>query len=649
MIFEKEYERLNLWLPVLFGCGIAFYFALDFEPNRKIALIGISISLFLCLIRYVRFLGISVLFFFMGLLAIQTKANFVLSPKIKYNLGYVNIQGTILQTEPKENGQRLTIKPIFIEKVDELPQKIRITTRTNTNFLVGDEIQTEASLMPPSMAFIPGGFDLSRHAWFQQIGAYGYTRKEPTLIQRNTKTSFLDNIRQKISRQIYQALPNKTANIVHALVLGVQTGISEDIQQAFKDSGISHVLSVSGFHLALIAGFIMLSFRFLLNLFPSFALRTDIKKMSALVALFVCFLYLLISGFAIPALRSFAMLSFFVVALLFNRQALSIRSVCWVGFFVLLIHPESLISVSFQLSFGATLSLIALYEALKPPFDVPLIPNEKPKRILTKGSVGFLLTNIGALFGTIFFVIYHFHKIATYSLLGNFLTTTIFSLIIMPFLFISILVMPLGLDWVFLKIVGFFLEIIISISTWVSSLPFSVLMYPMLSKNSLYLMSIGLLWLCLWKSKIRYIGFVPLFISLFFFTKTPDIVVSSCGQFMAFKENNHWFTIGSQKIVKNTLLESDGLNPKTEKTNKIQKDTPYNLFGITVLFNPKKCQNVDLILSGKKEPIFCPLAKRIITKNEFCRNGTTVFYLKDKENLMTTSKKQMGNRLWTPK
>ena len=97
------------------------------------------------------------------------------------------------------------------------------------------------------------------------------------------------------------------------------------------------------------------------------------------------------------------------------------------------------------------------------------------------------------------------------------------------------------------------------------------------------------------------------------------------------------------------MLESDGLNPETEKTGKIKTDTIYNLFGTTVLFNPTKCQKADLILSGKNKPVFCPLATRIITKNEFCRNGTTVFYLKNGENLMTTSKKQMGNRLWTPK
>ena len=138
-------------------------------------------------------------------------------------------------------------------------------------------------------------------------------------------------------------------------------------------------------------------------------------------------------------------------------------------------------------------------------------------------------------------------------------------------------------------------------------------------------------------------------LSLFLFSKTPDIVVSSCGQLMALKKDDIWFITGSQKIVKNAILEADGLNPDTEKTRKILKDKIYYLSGTSVLFNPKKCQAVDLILSGKKEPVFCPLAKRIITKNEFCRNGTTVFYLKGEEKLMTSSKKQMGNRLWSPK
>ena len=133
--------------------------------------------------------------------------------------------------------------------------------------------------------------------------------------------------------------------------------------QGFRDSGLAHLLVISGLHLALVGGFVFLTVRSGLALIPFVALRYPIKKIAAALALTVMFLYLLISGAAVPTERAFVMNGIVFAAVLIDRLRISMRVCVLAAVIILCLEPASLMGVSFQMSFGAVVMLIAAYEA----------------------------------------------------------------------------------------------------------------------------------------------------------------------------------------------------------------------------------------------------------------------------------------------
>ena len=112
---------------------------------------------------------------------------------------------------------------------------------------------------------------------------------------------------QRHDGRITAVLPGSTGGIAAALITGKRGAIAEEVNQAFRDSGLAHLLAISGMNLALVGGFVFLVVRGGLALIPWVALRYPIKKIAAVFALMVMFCYLMISGASIPTERSFMM------------------------------------------------------------------------------------------------------------------------------------------------------------------------------------------------------------------------------------------------------------------------------------------------------------------------------------------------------
>jgi competence protein ComEC len=127
-------------------------------------------------------------------------------------------------------------------------------------------------------------------------------------------------------------------------------------------SGVGHVLSVSGYHMALVAGVVFFLVRASLALSPSLALRRPIKKWAAAAALVAAAGYLVLSGAEVATQRSFIMTAVVLVGVMADRPALTLRTIAVAALAVLLLAPEAVVHPSFQMSFAATLALIAAYE-----------------------------------------------------------------------------------------------------------------------------------------------------------------------------------------------------------------------------------------------------------------------------------------------
>ena len=104
--------------------------------------------------------------------------------------------------------------------------------------------------------------------------------------------------------KIKRILPPDEASVASAVIAGEQTGINSRLIQNYRDSGLAHFLSISGLHMSMLAGLMFFFIRLLMALIPPLTLRCDSKKVSAVFALLISVVYLLISGAAIPAQRT---------------------------------------------------------------------------------------------------------------------------------------------------------------------------------------------------------------------------------------------------------------------------------------------------------------------------------------------------------
>jgi competence protein ComEC len=193
----------------------------------------------------------------------------------------------------------------------------------------------------------------------------GYGLAAPELLSRADHRGWslgLAALRQTIAHEITLAVPGTAGAIGVALLTGLRGALPDQIWDQWAVAGIAHLLSISGLHLALVSGTLFFAVRIALALAPPLALRLPTKKLAAVVALLGAFGYLLLSGAPVPTLRAFAMTGIGLVAIMVDRNPFSMRLIAWAAMVVLLLQPESLLGASFQMSFGAVVALIAVYE-----------------------------------------------------------------------------------------------------------------------------------------------------------------------------------------------------------------------------------------------------------------------------------------------
>jgi competence protein ComEC len=258
-----------------------------------------------------------------------------------------------------------------------------------------------------------------------------------------------------------------------------------------RDSGLFHILSISGLHMAIMAGTVFWLVRALLASVPSLALRFPIKKWAAAVALIAAAFYLLLSGAAVPTGRSWIMMSIVLVAVMLDRPAITMRNVALAAFAILIVAPDSLFDPSFEMSFAAVVALVALYEWMSGRERDGLGDVSHVRRNLRKGWVLLLgagLTTLVASTAIAPFAVYHFHRMTHYGLFANLIAAPLVSLLVMPMALISLIAMPFGLEAWPLKAMGAGIELMVATGIWVASWPGAVSVLPQISGTALVLM-----------------------------------------------------------------------------------------------------------------------------------------------------------------
>src|SRR5271155_1562694 len=368
-----EGERRLLWLPVFFGAGIGVYFVLKVEPplwpGVAAAVAGAGAAW--ALRRYPAWREMALVFTAVaaGFGLMREAAWERNTPMLQRHLGPIAVTGRVVDIDLMEKGWRIIVEADPLPGLDtaDQPRRLRVHIPPSSDELnPGDRVSLKAMLYPVPAQILPGGRDFQRELYFAGIGGGGETlcgahRAAGPESEGGWRES-LRQLRTEMTRRIAAILPGSTGGVASALITGKRGAITEEVKQSFRDSGLSHLLAIAGLHLGLVGAFVFFAVRGGLALIPSIALRYPIKKIAAGAALVVLTCYLLISGAAIPTERAFVMNGIVFAAILIDRLRISMRICAIAAAVVLVLDPASLVGVSFQMSFGAVVALIAVYE-----------------------------------------------------------------------------------------------------------------------------------------------------------------------------------------------------------------------------------------------------------------------------------------------
>jgi competence protein ComEC len=536
----RDAGRLGLWTPVAIGAGAALFIGMKSEPSAFLGPVAL-VAAALIAARFERWRSAAMAAFFLalGFSAADFRAASVAAPVIDREIDFAEIEGRLIAVEESEKFRRLIIAVDRIEGVDStrLPDRIRLSWRGDAfDALPGERIELKGSLSPPPQPVSPGGYDFARHLYFLKIGGVGFAFSAPEVIAEDDPpfaarfAGGIERLRLALTRRIIAATDGMDAGaIVAAVVTGKREAISDEAEAIFRDSGLTHLLSISGIHLSLATGIVFFGVRALLALIEPLALRFPIKKWAAAAAILSGAAYLAMSGLAWPAQRSFLMTAIFYVAILFDRRALSLRNVAIAAAVILLIAPEAVANPGFQMSFAAVTALIAFYEWATARAD-PMRSFSLPAR-LGRYAKGIAATDIISSLATAPFGLFHFNRAANFGLVANSISIPLMGLWVMPVAILALLAMPLGADGPLWRLAAAGVEVMLAIGTWTSGLPGAVTVFPKWPAAALPVFALGGLWLCLMTGPWRLGGLValPLAAMMIAASRPPQVYVSPTG------------------------------------------------------------------------------------------------------------------------
>ena len=558
-----ERDRWPLWLPVLLGVGVAGYFASAAEPPAWLgaAALLILLSGVVALRRLValRLAALVLLAVALGLAAAQARQALVAAPVLERAWGPAALTAELLAAEPQAGGWRLTLRPLEMAGLapEVLPGKIRVTVAgLDSPPEPGSRLGLRAALRPPSAPALPGAFDFARQAWFQSLGGVGFAYGAPRLLQAPAAEPGLGHawrlwwsaLRQTVTTRIAAQLDGPRGAVAIALITGQRGGIPDAVQDDMRNSGLAHLLAISGLHMGLVAGLLFFFLRAGLALVPGLALHHPIKKWAAIAAAAGGFVYLNLVGANVPAERAFLMLLVVLLAVLLDRRALSLRLVACAAAVILLVQPESLMTASFQMSFAAVTALIAAYEAWqrrRPRYREP----PGPLRRFGGYIVGVAATSVIAMLATAPFAAFHFHRLALYGLPANLVAVPLTAFWIMPWAVLAVLLMPFGLEGLALVPMGWGIDLLLATAATVAGWPAAALQVPPTPDWGLGLTVLGGLWLCLWQRAWRWAALLPILagaLSPLAFDP-PDLLVGGDGRQAGLRDSDGRLWVASQR------------------------------------------------------------------------------------------------------
>ncbi|MDE8654187.1 ComEC/Rec2 family competence protein [Novosphingobium album (ex Liu et al. 2023)] len=530
------------WLAVAFGGGIAAWFALPtaWDWTAFLALcLGIALAAWALLpvdgawpfLR--RALVVVPLIAGAGCVTIWAKSALTGAPPIaRPQVAMIAARVLVREEQPARERVRLVVATRDPATGRAIRARINLPQASDAPMIApGARIRLKARLMPPAQPMLPGAYDFARTAWFSGLAATGSAIGPVEVLDAGDGGGRLAAFRAWLGNHVRAQLGGAEGGIAAAFASGDRGGIPESDAQAMRDSGLAHLLSISGLHVSAVIGAAYLLALRLLALFPWLALRVRLPILAAAAGALAGIGYTVLTGAEVPTVRSCVGALLVLLALALGREALSLRMLAAAAFIVLLFWPESIVGPSFQLSFTAVLAIIALSGAA--PVRRFLAPREEGWAArLTRHLAMLLLTGVVIEIALMPIGLYHFHRAGAYGALANVIAIPLTTLVVMPLEALALLLDLGGAGAPAWWLAGKALTVLLGLAHWVASRPGAVTVMPGMSGGSFALFIAGGLWLALWSGRVRLLGLIPAAIGALSLAtlRPPDIFVSGDGR-----------------------------------------------------------------------------------------------------------------------
>lgn len=577
---ESGPGRLFPWIPVALGLGIVLYFAAEHEPVMPVA---VATAVALCAAAFLArrgggvFVALALLAAVASGFAIATlRATHVSHVVLDRPLANVTVTGFVETREFRERTDRFVLRVTGLEGTRAMPtlERVRLSVRKGAAPEVGGHVTFKARLSPPLQPTRPGAYDFSRDLYFQGIAASGIVfgairaqapedAAQPGWWVRYS--ALVHAMRDRIDERIRAVIGGDNRAIATALLTGRRDAISAPVNDAMFVSGLGHVLSISGYHMAVVAGAVFFLFRALLALVPRLAAERPIKKWAAFAALLAAAFYLLLSGAEVATQRSFLMTAVVLAGIMLDRRAITFRTLAIAALAVLVWSPESVVHPSFQMSFAATLGLVALVERGLPKF-MALPDHWTSARIAHWGVreiAALTMASLIAGLATTPYAAFHFHRMAPYGVIANLAAMPVVSAWIMPAGILGLVAMPFGLDGVFWRVMDVGITWMVAVAVWVAALPGAIGRVAAFGTGPLLMMTAGMIVMALLRSHLRWAGAPLIALGIVWAARTPapEILISDDLRHVAVRADDGRLRLmrtGRDTFVTREWLAADG-------------------------------------------------------------------------------------------
>ncbi len=530
------------WLTIAFGAGIAGWFVLG-GPWQWLAAMGASLLAVIAAAAIwrdnaartaLRLAGITLgLAFAAGMATVWVRSETVgAEPIARTQVVWLTGRVLVRQEQPAQDRVRLTLAIRDAEA--GIARKVRLNVpvaQAHPDMAEGAVLRVRARLMPPAPPMLPGGYDFGRRAWFDGLAATGSTIGAVEVLDPAPPATGLAKLQRTLAAHVRSQVPGSAGTIAAAFASGDRGAIDLADEDAMRDSGLTHLLSISGVHVSAViaAGYLLALKAF--ALWPWLALRVRLPILAAGVGALAGVGYTLLTGAEVPTVRSCLGALLVLMALVLGREPLSVRMLAVAAFAVMLVWPEALVGPSFQMSFAAVLSIIALHQT--GPVRAFLAPREE-NWLVRQARRSFMLLITGLVIEAVLtpIVLFHFHRAGLYGAFANVIAIPLVTLISMPAIALALALDTVGLGAPAWWVAGKSLELLLGIAHWTASQPGAVRFMPQMGHGTFALFIAGGLWLALWRGRARLLGFVPTAIGtvIMLLTPVPDVMVSTDGR-----------------------------------------------------------------------------------------------------------------------